>query len=396
MGNDDLNNQSLTEGEENKNFQSLEEAEEHLLHQLHGLFETEDIIEGNRLVLPEWNISVIPKVAEIRENYCNTYYYVLSPDWDMPLYECSVAMGADMKSAMGMAQGGFIFGIGNAIGAMMRDENARELETEFAGNKHKWKVYLGNIVGMGKVPQQAEADIYWKALQEGIAKRIGNQKLCYVKIYGATIGDGTYTGECRINDVKIDELSEIVEEMVKAWGTTEFGSHKQFFMIKQEKETTLDYPFTWEEIAQKTEIAMKLFEDCKTEEEYEVLEQSIEQAVGDRDLAWELYAFIPEICAQNAFDKIKYPETVAFYNGGNSIQYYKTQLASYYAILDGVFKTFGSGVLKDTDNVYREYISVSSIGRAICSAKEKGCDLEQEEGGQLCTMFNPEEDYKIR
>lgn len=276
MKNNDLHNHSIVEENEETIFHSLEEADEFLLHHLHGCFETEDIIEEDRLVLPKWRISIVPKVSQMEKNVAHTYYYITSPDWDQTLFECSSAMGSDVRQALGMAQGGFIFGIVNAVTGMVRDENARELETEFAGNLHKWKVYLGNIVGMGSVPQEVEPDIYWERLKEGIAKRIGNQKLCYVKIYGANIGNGSYTGECRINDVKIDELSEIVEEMVKAWGTTEFGSHKQFFMIRQDEKTTLDYPFTLDEIADKTEIAMKLFEDCKTQEAYEVFEQTLE------------------------------------------------------------------------------------------------------------------------
>lgn len=394
MGNNDLDNNSIPmEGE--ADFNSLEEAEKFLLHQLHGCFETEDIIDGDRLILPEWRVSVTPKISQIGENIVHTYYYITSPDWDTTLFECSSAMGRDVRQALGMAQCGFTFGMANAIAAMVRGENAIELETEFAGNTHKWNVYLGNIVGMGKVPQEAASDVYWEALKEGIARRIGNQKLCYVKIYGANIGNGSYTGECRINDIKIDELSEVVEEMVKAWGTTEFGSHKQFFMIRQDERTILDYPFTADEIEEKTQTAMKMFEDCKTQEEYEVFEQSLERAVGDKYLAWELYSFIPEICAQNAFDKIKYPETIMINICGKNTEYFKTQLASYYAILNGVFKTFGSGILNDADTVYRDYISISSVWSVICAAKEGGHDLE-EERGQLNIVYSPEDDYIVR
>lgn len=396
MGNNDLYNNSIAEGNEETIFHSLEEANGILLHQLHGCFETEDIIEEDRLVLPQWRISIIPKVSQMEKNVVHTYYSITSPDWDRTLFECSSAMGSDMRQAMGMAQGSFIFGIVNAVTNMVRDENARELQTEFAGNLHRWKVYLGDIVGMGSIPQEIEPDIYWERLKEGIEKRIGNQKLCYVKIYGANIGNGSYTGECRINDVKIDELSEVVEEMVKAWGTTEFGSHKQFFMIRQDEKTTLDYPFTSDEIADKTEIAMKLFEDCEIQEAYEAFGQTLEQVVGDKDLAWELYSFIPEMCAQNAFDKIKYPETILINIDGESSEYYKTQLASYYAILNGVFRTFNRGVLKDADKVYREYISISSVWSVICSAKEGGHNLEEEEGGQMCILFRPEDDYIVR
>ena len=246
---------------------------------------------------------------------------------------------------------------------------------------------------MGEVPREIENDMYWKELKEGIAKRIGNQKLCYVKIYGANIGNGNYTGECRINDVKIDELSDVVEKMVRAWGTTQFGSHKQFFMISQNEDTILNYPFTEGEILVNTEMAMKLFEECETSEEYEQFPEMLEQAVGDKGLAWELYTFIPEICAENAFEKINCPETIMMRIGNMDYTYYKTQFASYYTIVDGVFRTLNKGVLKDTDKVYREYISVSSLYSAICSARESGHDPETEENMTLCTMYLPEDDY---
>lgn len=376
-------------------FNSIEEAEEFLINHLHGCFETDDIIDGNRVILPEWRITITPQVSEIKEQLVNTSYYITSPDWDNVLYECSAAMGSDMQQAMGMAQGGFIFGIVNAIGNMVRDENPRVFETEFSGNTHSWKCYLGNIVGMGKTPQNVSADEYWDTLKDGIVKRIGNQRLCYVKVYAANIGNGEFIGECRINDIVIDELSKVVEDMARTWGTEEFGSHKQFFMIKQDKETIVEYPFSTNEIMDMTELAMKMFEDCKTEGEYEEFPDKLEQAVGDKNLAWELYSFIPEICAQNAFDKINYPETILIYRSEPAAEYYKTQLASYYPIFNGVFRTFSRGVLKDADNVYREYISVSSIWSVICSAKSNGHNLE-EEGGQLCTLYNAEDDYIVR
>lgn len=379
----------------NVSFGSLEEAEEFLLSGLHGCFETEDTVIENRLMLPEWGITIFPKVMEIKEQLVNTSYYITSAEWDDALYECSAAVGSDMHQAMGMAQAGFLFGIMNAIGNMQRDENARMLETEFGCNKHRWKCYLGNIVGMGKTPQDSKADEYWEALKDGISKRIGNQKLCYVKVYAANIGDGSFIGECRINDIYIEELSKIVEDMAKTWGTKEFGSQKQFFIIKQDKETTIEYPFTVNDIMDMTEIAMQMFEECKTEGEYEEFPERLEQKVGDKDLAWELYAFIPEICAQNAYDSINYPETILIYKNGQTDEYYKTQLASYYAIYNGVFRTFSRDVLKDTDNVYSEYISVSSIASAIYSAQSSGHDV-MEEGSQLCMMFNPDNDYNVR
>lgn len=388
-----MNNENL---EDKTTFNSEAEATEYLLQHLHGCFETEDVIDNDRLILPKWGITVIPFVSDLKEQIVNTGYYILSPEWDRVMYECSVAMGEDMKQALGMAQGGFMFGIMSAIKNMKTDEETEELETEFAGSIHKWNVYLGDIVGMGEVPQEITTKMYWDKIKEGIAKRIGNQKLCYVKIYGSNIGDGNYIGECRINDVKIDELSNLVEEMVKTWGTTQFGSHKQFIMIQQKEDTILNYPFSEEDIIAKTEIAMKLFEECETADEYEEFPELLEQAVGDKDLAWELYSFIPEICAQNAFEKIKCPETLLMRIADKDFEYYKTQLASYYTILNGVFRTLNKGVLKDTDKVYREYISVSSLYSAICAAREGGHNPEDEENMSICIMYMPEDDYLPR
>lgn len=395
MENQEINDNYNTDDSENTIFHSIDEANDFLLHQLHGCFETEDIIENSRIYLPEWDVYIIPDVSEIKENIAHIYYHITSPGWNTVLFEVSSAMGANMRQAIGMAQGSFIFGIVNALTSMAKDENPISFETEFSGNTHKWKAYVGNIVGMGKTPSDITPNVYWESLKDGISKRIGNQKLCYVKIYGANIGNGSYTGECRINDVKIDELSEIVENMVKTWGTTEFGSHKQFFMIKQDEETILDYPFTPSEIADKTEQAMILFEECQTEAEYEDFKNNLQRIVGDKGLAWELYAFIPEICAQNAFDKISYPEKILINTGSEKKEYYKTQFASYYAIVNGVFRTLREGALKDADKVYREYISVSSIWSVICSAKEKGYDLVAE-GGELCMIYSPEDDYIAR
>lgn len=312
------------------------------------------------------------------------------------LFECSVAMGQDAHQALGMAQGGFMFGIMSAIRNMKNNENVVPFETEFAGNVHKWKVYHGDIVGMGNVPKEVSVDVYWEALKDGIAKRIGNQKLCYVKIYGSSIGNGNFVGECRINDMQIDELGEIVEKMVRGWGTTEFASHKQFLMIEQEPETTLDYPFTEQEILSKTEAAMLLFEQCETQEQYEQFPKLLEQVVGDKALAWELYSFIPEICAQNAFETIPCPETIMIRIADKDYEFYKTQFASYYTIMDGVFQTLNKGILKDTNHVYREYIGVSSFFSAICAARENGHNPEDEPNMGVCIMYLADDDYMPR
>lgn len=375
-------------------FASEEEAQKFLLEHMHNCFSVKDIIENGIVNLPEWNISINPYVAELNDSTITTSYYIFSPDWDETLYECSTGMGSDHHQAMGMSQGSFIFGIMDAITKMMNNDNPDQLQSEFAGNQHSWAVYSGNIVGMGEIPKDFAPDVYWNALKDHIAKRIGNQKICYIKIYGANIGNGEFIGECRINDIKSDELSNIVAEIVKNWGTSQFGSHKQFIILKQSEETYIQQPFTKEEISKCVEAAMVLFEKIE-DEQYEYFPQMLERLVGDKNLAWELYSFIPEFCAQNAFNNLKYPETILMNYKGKTHEYYTTQLFSYYAISNGIFSTFNKGSLKDTNKVYREYISVSSTYSAICSAREQGSNIE-ESGGSFSIIYSFDDDYEVR
>lgn len=388
--------QHIVNEKDENSFSSIDEASAFLLNSLNNCFDIESNIQDGMVILPKWNISIYPRIDEMSEKIVTSHYYISSTEWDEPLFECSTGIGNTQKDALGMSQGSFLFGITDAIMHMINDENSKELQTEFAGHEHSWKVYVGNIVGMGQTPADIDADCYWNALRDQIAKRIGNRKLCYVKIYGANDGNGNIIGECRINNIKSDELSGIVADMVRKWDNTQFGSQKQFFMIKQNEETYIEYPFTISEIKDKTELAMKLFEKCETEEEYDKFPDTLLTITdGDSSLAWELYSFIPEICGSNAFNKLKYPETVLMNFCGETHKYYLTQLYSYYPIVDGVFRVLNRGILNDTNKTYREYISVSSVYSLICAAREKGRDLEAD-GGEMSTIYNPDDDYIVR
>lgn len=376
-----------------------EAALEHLLGVLKDTFgsgyEKEVILEHGTVRIPEWELTVRPEVPEVRENSIMLYFHLTSPAWDREVFECSVGMGETPMKAMSMAAGSFMFATMDGICAMLQDWEPQELSSEFAGSGHDWKVYKSNIVGMGETPAQEDCPDYWGELSEEIAKRLGNQKLCYIKLYGAKNGDDI-TGECRINDVKNDELSGKMADSVARWKTESFGSHKQFIFLKQREETTRPYPFTEEELAEHTRTAVRMFHECETDEEYESFPRRLAEAVGDDCLAQELYAFIPELCAENAFPQISYPDEINFSIGERSVSAYKNQLASYYTIQKALFDGFAEGAFSPwQDQVYRDYISVSSIYSVICSAKEQGADLTAD-GGRIALSYGVQDWYELR
>ena len=359
--------------------------------------ETKAEIEGDTVYCPEWNIRVIPQVEQVTENSALLNFYLKSPEWDEPLFECSVGMGKDTRTAIGMACASFEFAFMQGIAQMQTRTDFEALESSFGGNTHRWKAYKSSIVGMGESVGDISANhsAYWDLLKEHIVKRLGNQKMCYVKIYAAK-AKSEITGECRIDDIKSEELSELVADFIKDWDVKNFASHKQFFFIRQDNDTLLPNPYSGEagreRLKSRVKIAIDKFIEANAAEEYDRTIDNIKQAIDDPVLAEECYMFIPEICAENAFSAAAYAEYVSL-GEGNSV--YKDQISDFYPINLAVFALFDEGVYGDqTNEVYKILIGASAICGSVNKLLEGGGKLEEAKLTALC--FMPSEEFKLR
>lgn len=349
-------------------------------------------IRDGALILPQWRVSIRPEIAQLKEQTAVLNFHVDSPDWDRRLFECSAALGSDRKQALGMAEGGFLFGMLDGIGAMVKGIISDRLETEFAGKTHRWAMYQSNVVGMGDSPQEHESLGLWKLLREGIAQRIGNQKICCIKVYGAKNGD-SITGECRINDTVSPELSQTVADYVREWNTQGFGSQKQFFFLRQEEETYMPYPYSEEQLAGFTRQAIRLYRACAEQGSYEDYYDALLNHIDDHHLAEELYSFLPEMCAEHAFTGLSYPESFGIRRGGTDMTVYKSQLASYYPIQNALLQELSGDEF--SNELYKAFIAVSSIYSVICNAKEQGADLLAT-GGRIFVSCGFSDHYLLR
>lgn len=365
---------------------------QYILEGLHELIVEDNVIEDGKLFIPEWDLTISPFVEELAEDMAVLYFTLNCGSWDRELFECSVALGDTPKKAIGMAEGSFLFSVVDGIRIMMNGENSEELVSEFAGEKHNWHAYKSDIVGMGNNPEGDDIDEFWNLLRDGIIRRLGNQKFVYVKVYAAKNGD-SITGECRINDIQSRELSNIVSEIAGKWDTTDFSSKKQFFFITQDEETYLEYPYSEEELEDATVKAVSLFEKCTSGDDYQQYLEKLIEELGDSSLAEELQAFIPEMCAENAFPSIQYPESVLIYRNGESLEVYKNQIASYHSIQKALLNGFNDNLF--SNEVFSSYVYVSSIYGAICDAKEKGENLETSEAIMMIS-FSFSDDYLLR
>ena len=347
---------------------------------LHGGLQDEDRVEGNAILLPRQGVRILPQVEQISQRGAVVNLWLEAPQWGKRLFECSVGMGRSPSQALGLSASSFIFSFLEGVMRMEDRVEPRELETLFDGKAHRWELYPSNIVGLGSAPQP-EGQVWWELLGEDIQRRLGNQRVCYVKIYGAKV-DGQVTGECRVDDIKSEELSAKVAQAVERWPAGQFASQKQFFFIRQQEETILPYPYEGAEGERRLRSALgeavRMFMACRTEEDYDQYSQRLGERIGDETLADECLTFLPELCAANAFPQLQAAETVEICREGRPPEtVYKNQLADYYPLWTLLLQLFQEEELgADPDAIYREYVGYSSTCNVVRQMEQQGSRLE--------------------
>ncbi len=350
---------------------------------LHGKFATDDIIQDGSLYLAAWDLYITPEIQQLTDQSAVLGFYIHRPDWGQNIYECCASVGSDAQTALGMASGSFLFGFMQGISQLFTKTNPRTLETLFSNKLHRFQVYLSDIVGMGESPKDSNVDMYWELLKDDIKKRMGNQRFCYVKIYASKIKDEVI-GECRINDIQSDELSQKVADFIKDWNVENFASQKQFFFLKQDTDTIQPYPY-WGEQGEKDFIgkvlkAVQLFHASDTQEAFDTLHERLVAELGDPTLATECRYFLPEICAEHAGQQkqVKFSETIDLQtNHGDKITLYKHQLTDYYTLQNTIFTAFSQGIFGDeTNTIYQELVGTSAICNVLEQMLEQGSNLE--------------------
>lgn len=363
-----------------------------------GEFPVPSKVEGDSIFLPQWQARVFPQVEQITRQGAVLDLWLEAPQWGRPLFECSVGMGQSPSQALGMAGATFLFTFVQGLARMEDRLEPRELTTTFAGKTHRWEVYPSDIAGLGSAPAP-EGQVYWDLLWEDIAKRLGNQKLCYVKIYGAKV-NGEVTGECRIDDIKSEELSRKVARLVEKWDVPQFASQKQFFFIRQAEETTLPDPYLGREGRSRLRAAVvraaRLFHACRTEEDYDNFVPRLAAEIGDATLAAECQTFLPELCAAHAFPQLQEAETVELEREGLPPEtVYKNQLADYYPLREALLQALREGELgKEGEEIFRELVGYSATYSVICQMREKGS--QPEDCRLTALLYRVGADFEIR
>ena len=368
---------------------------------LSELIELKSERRGNSVYIPELKISITPNVHEARDNFVNIVFSVWSDEWETEMIECSVGAGKDTESALGMALGMFAYSFMNGLKNVADNRPAGNVTSYFAGNEHKWTVYASNITGAGK-GKPDEVSEYWDLIGKDIVRRLGDQKITYVKVYTSRNGSNVIC-ECRINDVPVPVLSKKLETVTEKWNVDGFVSEKQFFFIIQDDDTMRKYRYAGKEGREKLFNAvaeyMKLYSKINSEEEYMSIVDDTAKITGDRTLAEECHCFIPEICAERVFADFLHigDDMLLLRPDDQAAEAFRSQLSDYLPLQNAVFRVFNSDILGDTkkkDEVFSQFVSMSSLKNVVDQAREKDATVEGLAVSQI--IYHVDIDFELR
>ena len=362
-------------------------AQQYLLHhELHKNFMVETIVEGEHLYLPQWQLTITPLVTEMKKTAASVDFLLAHPQWDRIIIEQATGLGAVPQDALKMAAESFLEMIAPVFFHLFGMPEESTVRSDFAGKEHIWNCYSGRSHTSMKEPLD-----YWSLFRDEIIKRLGNQKVCYIEFYGAKTEE-IKTGVCRLNHIECAEISQQIEELVQVWDAKGFVVQKQVVFLQQQADTWQAYPYTQQQLCRLTWQAAEIF----LEEDYDMVLERLQEVVQDDVLAEELFLFLPEICAEHAFDKITYPELLTLDREGEIFTVYRQQIHSYTIMQQAMFWGLEYGVFDGRENeIYSRLIAVSSVFSAIEDAKEQGIDLEQD-GGTVNTVYSVSRKYQLR
>lgn len=324
---------------------------------------------SNELHFINLDIVLRPTIMQLNSQSVLLCFELTSEQWDKSIIENSAGMGVDTAQALANALESFSSACLEGMLYMLSEQSCYESCTStFMGHEHKWQVYLSDLVSIGEAPDIEEAQYYWDELKEMLLPRLGNQRFCYIKVF-ASKSFGSVFCECRIDNVLSNDVTQLLVKMTKHWSTKKFASHKMFFFLKQDENTVLPsdlfLPPKQKELNYQVNVALRLFGQCSSQEEYEQLPLQLQEIIPDKVLALELYYFLPEICTQIMLPEISFSDAISLFIGDNKpINIHIHQLTDYlpiYRALTNLMTDNPSDELKEAFKLCSFYSSAFNV-----------------------------------
>lgn len=353
------------------------ENEQIILNSLKNTICESEIID-DKLFIKDCGITVTPKIKSIENKksfvMAELIFIVEHKEFSDTFIESTAGVGINDEEALKQGVANFaLCSLCNFIDSL-KGKITGSFETNFFGSK-KWDLTKSNIQCMGEGLKSNITD-FWDIFEDKIKKRLGNKKFNWIKIFISKTSDNSSICECRINGAINIEITDDLKRLAKSIEFEgNFISLKQFFIIKQSDETYRQPVYSKEQIINQANKAIGIISMCDNQEKFNSLLLDIEKVTNDRNLAFELKSFIPEILCELIFSEVRYVDKVVLINGKDKINTYKNQFTSYYNIYESVSEMLYNKKIKKED--LKKIICLSATYNALEKALKENKKLEE-------------------
>ncbi len=302
-------------------------------------FPVRKTIENNSrlscLVSDEHKLLIMPEVRQRKEyNEMFLNITVVSGKYPSSIFISSVGQDEDPKTALRSALDLVKVSFMPAIKNLAVQDAYTEIETEFEGTHHSWKVYVGNVFSKknGSVCEDhGDLDQIMKTMLPELAKRLGDQKAMAVQI---KIGNFMSGASCVIDGIfPVRDLADKAREMSSMWPNTV----KELYLIFEQDDST-HRSLPTEDIRQYNLHLKKYLDLYRGSESLEMDDKDLKWAIksiGDASFVDSCRAFLPDIVAGKlrfpALSSHEYSDKVEIYTSdGVKHDVYLTQLSDYH------------------------------------------------------------------
>lgn len=324
------------------------------------------------------NLTLKVDIARVNNNngiYVAQLIFIVShPLFDTDLIESVAGIGKTEDSAILDGTDKFCINVLMTIISTFKCEGDNALEYNILGEKRIFhRNCLDNILSCGvKNPQSKPL---WNLVQDIIPNYLGTKKFYWLKLF-ASVSGGSITCEARLNNKVYDSLSKPLNDYVKSWSNKkDYHTEKQYILLIQDDSTYKKAPFDKATIVDYTKKVIPLFENIRSQKDYDTIENKIFSITNDHNLTTELKILIPEIYCKVALQlNDQVDDNIILIQNDNQINIHTSQMRSY----DYIEETIIDHMYYDRppkDNIMNA-ISCSATFSSINNATSQGSNIK--------------------
>ncbi len=379
-----------------------------LLNRLHTTINHKNEIENDCIKFLSYDITIEPKIVQIEKKnsiLCTVYFYVKAPLFENVFFESSSSIASDEYKAIELSSDNFVYCSLQGILDFLSGIHHHEIEASILGNKKIFTVCESPMLGLGNIENKEDfyddyvgfdekngySSFLWNAIYKEVPFILSNNRVSFIKTYGAKMPNGDIVVECTINNIQNKTLENCVQNEIIKWDNNgEFFSIKQFFFILQSDTTYMKYPYTKEEI--EYFVIEYVLEFEKLNFNYSLFINNVKDIIKDCNIREEIINFIPEICAEYAFKDVIFDDRADVNVGNNHYNILKTQFTSYKYIEDALIDGFSNKIFKKES--FNELVHLSNSYNIIYEAMQNNHNIKMNDIFVSIT-FNFTDEYQF-